>query len=119
MIPTQRSIQVSVRSDAGTETLGWGGTLQLVGRDPVRTRGNFTTGERSLHINALELLGCWYTIRSLLPLVVPRHEWHRTHINCELDNTTAIKYARVAVSRSLRMSRIGAQFYDWVEVNGL
>ncbi len=85
----------------------------------MRTRGNFTAGERSLHINALELLGCWYTIRSLLPLVVPRHEWHHTHVNCELDNTTAIKYARVAVSRSLRMSRIGAQFSDWVEDTGL
>jgi hypothetical protein len=30
-------------------------------------------------------------------------------------HTTAIKYARVAVSRSLHMSRLGAQFYDWTE----
>jgi hypothetical protein len=99
--------------------LGWGGTLQYEGQDPVRTRGNFTESECSLHINALELLGCWYTIRSLLPLVIPREDWHRTHVNCELDNTTAIKYARVVVSRSLRMSRIGARFYDWVEGTGL
>ena len=119
MIPERRALQVSVRSDAATETLGWGGTLQLAGQDPVRTRGNFTESECSLHINALELLGCWYTIRSLLPLVIPREDWHRTHVSCELDNTTAIKYARVAVSRSLRMSRIGALFYDWVEGTGL
>ena len=37
----------------------------------------------------------------------------------QLDNTTAIKYARVAVSRSLPMSRLGAQFYDWTETTGL
>jgi hypothetical protein len=51
--------------------------------------------------------------------VIPQEGWHRTHVNCELDNTTAIKYARVAVSRSLRMSRIGAKLYDWVEGTGL
>jgi hypothetical protein len=37
MIATQRPIQVGVRSDAATETLGWGGELQLVDRYPVRT----------------------------------------------------------------------------------
>jgi hypothetical protein len=115
----QRPIQVSVRSDAATESMGWGGTLQRDGGTPLRTRGNFTLKEQSLHINALELLGCWYTIRSLLPHAVPQSEWSRTHVSCELDNTTAIKYARVAVSRSLRMSRIGAKFYDWEESAGL
>jgi len=119
MIPEQRPIQVSVRSDAATETLGWGGTLQREGHTPLQTRGYFTEKEQALHINALELLGCWYTIRSLLPSAVHKSDWPRTHINCELDNTTAIKYARVAVSRSLRMSRIGAMFYDWVEDTGL
>jgi hypothetical protein len=119
MVPEIRPIQVSVRSDAATETLGWGGTLQREGGSPLQTRGYFTAKEQTLHINALELLGCWYTIRSLLPLAVPHIDWARTHVNCELDNTTAIKYARVAVSRSLRMSRIGAQFYDWVESTSL
>ena len=115
----QRPIQVSVRSDAATESMGWGGTLQRDGGIPLRTRGNFTPTEQSLHINALELLGCWYTVRSLLPHAVPKSDWSRTHVSCELDNTTAIKYARVAVSRSLRMSRIGAKFYDWEETTGL
>jgi hypothetical protein len=114
----QRPIQVSVRSDAATESMGWGGTLQRDGGTPLKTRGNFTPKEQSLQINALELLGCWYTIRSLLPHAVSKAEWARTHFSCELDNTTAIKYARVAVSRSLRMSRIGAKFYDWEEATG-
>ena len=97
MIPDRQSLQVSVRSDAATETLGWSGELQLDGQGIFRTRGNFTESERSLHINALTLLRCWYTILSLLPLVVPQDDWPRTHVSCELDNTTAIKYARVAV----------------------
>ncbi len=86
MIPERRALQVSVRSDAATETLGWGGTLQFEGQEPFRTRGNFTESECSLHINALELLGCWYTIRSLLPLVIPRDEWHQTpKIRCHVS----------------------------------
>jgi len=68
-----------------------------------------------MHINALELLGCFYTIRSLLPQAVPRDQWSQVHLNCQLDNIVAIKYARVAVSRSLALSRLGAQFYDWAE----
>jgi hypothetical protein len=70
-------------------------------------------------MNALELLGCWYTIQSLLPAAISPSEWPSVHVNCELDNTTAIKYARVAVSHSRRMSKIGAAFYDWVEVSAL
>ncbi len=99
--------------------MGWGGTLQLPGQTPITTRGNFTPAEQWLHINALELLGCWYTIKSLLPVAVPHHQWNQLHLNCELDNTTAIKYARMAVSRSRRMSKIGAAFYDWLEQSSL
>ena len=68
-----------------------------------------------MHINALELLGCFYTIRSLLPQAVPDYQWSQLHLNCQLDNVVAIKYARVAVSRSLALSKLGAQFYDWAE----
>ena len=93
--------------------------MQLSGRAPLSTRGNFTPEEQRLHINALELLGCWYTIKSLLPVAFPRDQWNSLHLNCELDNTTAIKYARVAVSRSRRMSKIGAAFYDWIVAAGI
>jgi hypothetical protein len=37
MIPEQRPIQISVRSNAATETLGWGGTSQREGNAPLRT----------------------------------------------------------------------------------
>jgi hypothetical protein len=69
------------------------------------TRGHFTEAERDLHINALELLGCLYTIRSLLPQAFSIEQWPQVHLNCKLDNAVAIKYARVAVSRSLQLSR--------------
>jgi hypothetical protein len=79
MIPESRPIQISVKSDAATETMGWGGTMQLPGRAPLSTRGNFTSEKQRLHINALELLGCWYTIKSLLPVAFPRDQWNSLH----------------------------------------
>jgi hypothetical protein len=85
MIPELHNpIQVSIRSDAATETLGWGGTLQVAGQPPVATRGYFTADESKLHINALELLGCWFTVKSLLPRAIPHKDWSLTHVNCEL-----------------------------------
>ena len=110
-----RAVQGNVRSDAATETAGWGGTLTMVGKPTLSTRGYFSVREQSLHINALELLGCWYTISALLPRAVPQAQWAAVHLSCELDNTVAIKYAKVANSRSLRMSTIGAKFFDWRE----
>ena len=115
IVPESRRLQGSVKSDAATESSGWGGTLTMGGGPTLTTRGHFTERERSLHINALELLGCWYTIRSLLPLAVPQRQWHEVHLSCELDSIVAIKYARVACSRSIKMSKVGARFFDWRE----
>jgi hypothetical protein len=67
----------------------------------------------------LELLGCWKTIRALLPVAVPDDKWGQVHVSCELDNTVAIKYATVANSRSLKMSKVGARFFDWRERHDL
>ena len=119
IVPEIRAIQCSVRSDAATETLGWGGTLCLAGKRPLTTRGFFTASERSLHINALELLGCWKTVSALLPVAVPCDQWGQVHVSCELDNTVAIKYATVANSRSLKMSKVGSRFFDWRERHNL
>ena len=115
IVPEIRPLQCSIKSDAATESLGWGGVLTLPEGKVFTTRGHFTSAERDLHINALELLGCFYTIRSLLPQAFSVDQWPQVHLNCQLDNVVAIKYARVAVSRSLQLSRLGAQFYDWAE----
>ena len=119
LAPIPRAIQGNVRSDAATETAGWGGTLTMVGKHTLSTRGYFSAREQSLHINALELLGCWYTISALLPLAVPQSQWAAVHLSCELDSIVAIKYATVANSRSLNMSKIGANFFDWREQHQL
>ncbi len=84
----------------------------MVGQPTLTTRGYFSNREQSMHINALELLGCWYTINALLPLAVPEEQWSEVHLSCELDSVVAIKYAMVANSRSLKMSKIGANFFD-------
>lgn len=114
IVPPERDIQGRVTSDAATHNAGWGGTLEIVGKK-YTTRGFFTEEERSLYINNLELLGHRKTVETLLPLAVPRHLWHRVHLQCAMDNVAAIKYAEVAVSRSLGMSEIGASYFDWRE----
>jgi hypothetical protein len=110
IIPESRRLQGSVKSDAATDSSGWGGTLTMFSKPTLTTRGHFT--ERSMHINALELLGCWYTIRSLLPLAVPQQQWHEVHLSCELDSIVVIKYARVACSSSIEVFKVGARFFD-------
>ncbi len=72
LAPLPQAIQGSVCSDAATETVGWSGTLTMMGQPTLTTRGYFSGREQSMHINVLELLGCWYTISALLPLAVPR-----------------------------------------------
>ena len=114
IVPPPRPIQGWVTSDAATHNAGWGGTLELDGKKWT-TRGFFAKEERSLYINNLELLGNRKTVESLLPLAVPHSRWHQVHLQCELDNVAAIKYGKVGVSRSLGMSILGADYYDWRE----
>ena len=119
IVPRIRPIVGNVTSDAATHNAGWGGTLTLNGRE-FQTRGFFSAEERSLYINNLELLGCRKTVESLLPIAMPdRSRWTEVHLNCELDNVAAIKYGRVGVSRSLGMSVLGADFWDWREQHHL
>jgi hypothetical protein len=118
IVPPTRPIQGWVTSDAATHNAGWGGTLQL-GERTWTTRGFFTKDERSLYINNLELLGNRKTVESLLPRAVPRSQWHLVHLQCQLDNVAAIKYGKVGVSRSLGMSMLGADYFDWRETHRL
>ena len=109
MIPT-RPFDVMVKSDAAGHNRGHGGILIYKGKT-YRTRGFF---DWKGHINEFELAAFIHTVRSLLPIAEPdRSKWNLIHIHGRLDNTPSIKYGRVAVSRSLKMSKIGAAFYDW------
>jgi hypothetical protein len=56
---------------------------------------------------------------ALLPQAVPScREWQDTHVSVELDNVTSIKCGKVAVSRSTRVSLLGARFFDKAEEAG-
>ena len=91
------------------------------GSQEFRTRGFLTDEERSeVYINQYEFSGFENSLWALLPQAVPdRNLWKQVHVSVELDNVTSIKYGRVAVSISIRMSRMGARFFDKVEEVGL
>jgi hypothetical protein len=115
-----RPIQVSLRTDAATHNAGYGGVM-IRGSTEFRTRGFLTDEERAeVFINQYEFSGFENPLWALLPEAVPdRNLWKHVHVSVELDNVTSIKYGRVAVSRSIRMSRMGARFFDKVEEVGL
>ena len=114
IVPPFRPTHGIVKSDACTSEAGWGGTLEILGKK-FSTRGFFTSDERSQWINNLELLGHRKTVEALLPLAVPQDQWHHVHLEAFLDNVSAIKYCRVGVSRSLSLSLLGADYWDWRE----
>jgi hypothetical protein len=74
----------------------------------LTTRGFFSKVEAKNHVNWLELKAQHLTRQALLPRAVPREKWGLTHISHLSDNTSAVKYANVNVSRSLSLSRLGA-----------
>ena len=118
IVPPYRPIHGTVTSDACTSLAGWGGTLVIAGKK-YTTRGFFTSEERSQWINNLELLGHRKTVEALLPLAVPVQRWHQVHLESFLDNVSAIKYCKVGVSRSLQLSLLGADYWDWREEHRL
>jgi hypothetical protein len=78
----------------------------------LTTRGFFSKVEAKNHVNWLELKAQQLTRQALLPRAVPREKWCLTHISHLSDNTSAVKHANVNVSRSLSLSRLGAEIFD-------
>ena len=119
IVPAVRPIQISLRTDAATHNAGYGGVMTL-GSQEFKTRGYLTEEQREVYINQYEFMGFENTLWSLLPEAVPdKTQWNKVHVPVELDNVTSIKYGRVAVSRSIRMSLLGARFFDRVEACGI
>ena len=120
IVPPLKPIQLQLRTDAATGNVGYGGVL-VFGPKKFSTRGYLTKLEQSdTWINEFEFQGFVNTLKALLPLAVPDQRlWCKVHVSAELDNTTAIKYGAVAVSRSINMSKKGADFFDWKESHGL
>jgi hypothetical protein len=79
-----------------------------------RTQGYLTkTEQNSQFIYEFEFMGFTNCLWALLPQAVPdRSLWSQVHVAVELDNTTAIKYGTCAVSRSIKMSEKGGEYFD-------
>ena len=120
ILPPVKRIQLSLRTDAATHNAGYGGEM-IRGSERFQTRGFLTEREqREVFINQFEFSGFENCLWALLPQAVPnRQDWKDTHVSVELDNVTSIKYGQVAVSRSIRMSLLGARFFDKVEAAGI
>lgn len=120
IVPPIKPIQISLRTDAATHNVGYGGVMRFNGRE-FYTRGHLTTKERNeKYINEYEFSGCRNALWSLLPVAVPdRSQWHQVHVSIELDNVTAIRYGRTAIGRSIKMSAKGVEFFDEVEKSGI
>ena len=120
IVPLRRPIQVTLRTDAATNNVGFGGELIYEGKS-FTTRGYLTRKEQEeIYINEFEFSGMENTLRALLPVAIPDEaKWAQVHVSIELDNLTSVKYGTVAVSRSVQMSKKGALFYDWKESHNL
>ena len=64
---------------------GWGGVI--LGTD-ITAGGLFTQSERSLNINAKELLGVFFCLKAFC------NKDHNTHIQQLVDNMTSVAYIR-------------------------
>ena len=113
ILPPIRPIQIRMRTDAATNNAGYGGVMWY-GDKVFRTQGYLTKQEQaSMFINEFEFMGFTNCLWALLPQAVPdRSLWPQVHVAVELDNTTAIKYGTCAVSRSIKMSEKGAEYFD-------
>ena len=100
--------------------MGYGGVMRY-GSKTFTTRGFLTEAEQAdKYISEYEFSGFENSLWALLPQTVPdRSLWSQVHVAVELDNVTSLKYGRVAVSRSVRMSLKGALFFDRVGKVGL
>ena len=120
IVPPTKAIHCHLRTDAATNNAGYGGVLTYMGKT-FTTQGYLTRAEQDeVWINEFEFSGFELSLKALLPQAIPdRALWTKVHVTVELDNTAAIHYGKVAVSRSLKLSEKGAAFFDWKERHGL
>ena len=94
------SPSTTVSSDASN--LGWGGV-----RSETKTRGAWAEGERRQHINELELLAAWFTLKSLC------QDLADTHVLIRIDNTTAVQYINNQGGRKQACNQIARDIWLW------
>jgi len=87
------SPSVTIYSDASLS--GWGGVM-----NDVSTGGLFSEEEQTNHINYLEILACFFTLRTFCPSL------RNCHIKAMIDNTTAISYSNNLGGRTISCNRL-------------
>ncbi len=95
--------EVHIFTDSSKQ--GWGGHWEN-----KEVSGLWLEHQTHWHINVLELLAIWYTLRDLLPLIDGKSVMVAT------DNATALAYIKKqGGTKSPTMLRVAQEFYDWLE----
>lgn len=83
--------------------LGWGSRYQ-----DIKTGGRWTVEERSLNINALELLAIFYALQSFQKYIISKH------VKILSDNTTAVSYINnMGGIVSQPCNKIAVDIWNW------
>ena len=98
--------QVTVYSDASLT--GWGEVLES-----VSTAGHWSEEESRNHINYLEILACFLTLKAF------RSRIHNCHVKAMIDNTPAISYVNNMGVRNPECNQITRDLWMWCAGQGI
>ncbi|CAG2235701.1 unnamed protein product [Mytilus edulis] len=101
------SPQIVIQTDASL--LGWGGILS-----DNEIGGRWTDEESKNHINYLEILAIYYTLKSFLHLIINKH------VKVLTDNTTAVAYiSNMGGTKSIDCNTISRQIWLFCKDNDI
>ena len=103
---THGNPQVTIYSDISLT--GWGGVL-----NSTSTGGQWSEDESKNHINYLEILACFLTLKAFCSDV------QNCHVKAMIDNTTAISYINSMGGRSLLCNQISWELWVWCAQHGI
>ena len=98
--------QLIVYSDASLT--GWGGVF-----NSITTGGQWTEDESQNHINYLEILACFLTLKAFCSQI------KNCHLKTMIDNTTAVSYINSMGGRSLTCNQITRELWVWCASHGI
>lgn len=99
-VVTHGNCETTIYSDASLT--GWGGVL-----DNTSSGGKWSEIEADNHINYLEILACFLTLKTFCP-----HMSH-CHIKAMIDNTTAISYVNNMGGKTPKCNKISKELWEW------
>ncbi|XP_074612234.1 uncharacterized protein LOC141866599 [Acropora palmata] len=98
--------QLIVYSDASLT--GWGGVF-----NSITTGGQWTEDESQNHINYLEILACFLTLKAFCSQIKNCHE------KTMIDSSTAVSYINSMGGRSLTCNQITRELWVWCASHGI